>query len=691
MNKVYTGELAFLNESRFEVQGRIRAAEWLKNEFQDDIWHISFNGNPPRTLNFGVRLEDGSMLTENRHAKLLGIIKSWLCAQTHPSCNEGRRFHPETAKSRVFRTLHIIDYLLMNAATLKLAAHGLEAITRNDITNLVTALCQHTDTGISIYQWPAKLRAYLLERSADITADDVARARDGLPGLDAPYEGDDAQLELDRPQLLQVRAWLWRTKLYSRQRRSEDYYRPDVVSLSETIFSETLWGKQPKAAPPELLISASDSPVLEKRRVPVRNFEDDRPDERKITAYLACLQRLSYVIGSKTSLSQEVLRDASRAGLQAFALKESGRTRTLPEGVVMLAFRRAADFVLDHGALLVNCYISLAKAVARQNATLPKFLLDEDILGLLPPEALALGIRDWSIRPAGINTFTSHSSQEYFNSLRANHGLCELLKVLSASISVVIGTLMARRGGELHDLRSGHCLDESGRYLIFANRKSGEHVHRMDEARPIPKVASDMLQMLQRLHQELRPLGFTQDDTPLLASPARLTGKLATSLSASATSLDLFCDYFELPGDGENSRFYIRQHQLRRFFAIAFFWGAGFGGLDTLRWFLGHMDPKHIWHYVTEGTPGEVLRQVRVDYAKEQVLSSAPEADALADVLVERFGTRNFALVDSAQLTEYVDALIGTGTVTVEPHFFSTEEGERFTILIQVTERRSSL
>lgn len=691
MNRFYTGELSFLNNSHVEIWGEIRAAEWLNNAFEDDIWYISFNNDPPRTLNFGVRLEDGSLLTEYQHTKLLGIIKSWLCAQTDPSCNDGRRLHPQTAKSRVFRTLHIIDYLLINSTTLKLARHGFDAITKNDITNLVAALCQHTDTGISIYQWPSKLRAYLLEKSADLTADDVARARDCLPGLDIPYEGDDAQLVLDRPQLLRVRAWLWRTKLYGRQRRSEDCYRPDVVWLSETIFSETLWGKQPKAAPPELLIAASDSPVLERRRVPVRNFEDERPDERKIAAYLACLQRLNYVIGNKTSLSQEALRDASSAGLQAFNLKESGRTRTLPEGVVMRAFRHAADFVLDHGALLVNCYISLAKAITRQDVTLASFLQEEDLLDLLPPQAIALGIRGWSIRPLGINTFTSRSSREYFNSLRANHGLCELLKVLSASISLIIGTLMARRGGELHDLRSGQCLDESGRYLIFANRKSGEYVHRMDEARPIPEVASGMLRMLERLHAELKPLGFAQDDTPLLASPARLTGKLATSPSASATALDLFCDYFEIPGDGEDSRYYIRQHQLRRFFAIAFFWGAGFGGLDTLRWFLGHMDPKHIWHYVTENTPGEVLRQVRVEYAKEQVLSSAPEADALADVLAETFGTRNFALVDSAQLTEYVDALIGTGTVTVEPHFISSAEGERYTILIQVTERKSRL
>lgn len=49
---------------------------------------------------------------------------------------------------------------------------------------------------------------------------------------------------------------------------------------------------------------------------------------------------------------------------------------------------------------------------------------------------------------------------------------------------------------------------------------------------------------------------------------------------------NIFYDFTEVECEN-NKRFYMRQHQLRRFFAMAFFWGNGFGSMDTLRWFLG--------------------------------------------------------------------------------------------------------
>ncbi len=141
----------------------------------------------------------------------------------------------------------------------------------------------------------------------------------------------------------------------------------------------------------------------------------------------------------------------------------------------------------------------------------------------------------------------------------------------------------------------------------------------------------------------------------------------------------------ETPLNHEGKRYYIRQHQLRRFFAMLFFWGSSFGGMDTLRWFLGHADVEHLYHYITESTPGRVLRGTQAHYATEQLQAYNQSASALADLLVKSFGTRKFDLMDASKLNEYIEDLIEEGSVTVKPEFFKAEDGKDYRILITVS------
>jgi len=150
-------------------------------------------------------------------------------------------------------------------------------------------------------------------------------------------------------------------------------------------------------------------------------------------------------------------------------------------------------------------------------------------------------------------------------------------------------------------------------------------------------------------------------------------------------SLDYFCDYVETPLNRDGSRYYIRQHQLRRFFAMLFFWGSSFGGMDTLRWFFSHTDVEHLYHYITESTPGSVLHGAQAHYATEQIQAYNESASSLADLLEKRFSTRKFDLMNSNELDEYIEDLIEEGQVTVNPEFFENENGKDYRILIKVS------
>jgi len=224
--------------------------------------------------------------------------------------------------------------------------------------------------------------------------------------------------------------------------------------------------------------------------------------------------------------------------------------------------------------------------------------------------------------------------------------------------------------------------------LIFFNRKSGIFGMREKEARPAPLIAVKLISILERLQNGLIDIGDLSKNTNLFSHPSHSgNGLVRTGASQHNESLDFFCDYFEMPLNSEGERYYIRQHQLRRFFAMLFFWGRAFGGMDTLRWFLGHTDLKHLYHYITESIPGAMLRSIKATYATEQIVAHTAEAEKLSDLLACHFATRDFSVLDSDEMNDYIDDLIAEGKVQIEPEFFDTPQGIRYRILIVVTSK----
>jgi hypothetical protein len=101
-------------------------------------------------------------------------------------------------------------------------------------------------------------------------------------------------------------------------------------------------------------------------------------------------------------------------------------------------------------------------------------------------------------------------------------------------------------------------------------------------------------------------------------------------------------------------------------------------------WLTSHSDVEHLYHYITEAMPGEVLRGVQVQYATEQLKAYYKGSEQLADLLEQHFGTRKFDLLSTDELDAYVEDLIKEGQVTVEPEFFKDTDGKDYRILIKI-------
>ena len=53
-----------------------------------------------------------------------------------------------------------------------------------------------------------------------------------------------------------------------------------------------------------------------------------------------------------------------------------------------------------------------------------------------------------------------------------------------------------------------------------------------------------------------------------------------------------------------------------------------------------------------------------------------------------KFGTRQFSVLDSDELEDYIEDLMEEGKLEIEPEFFETPNGKTFRVLIVVKERR---
>lgn len=688
----FDGELDFLNNFSNYSINPYRYSRFLESNFDDDVWIIKTGKSILGPIDFRIVLDDGELLTSPKHWKLLETLKCWICVHDHPNACGGRLNSAATARHKIQRTLHLIDYLLLNSKHFQLSKHGLLGLSSNDLRSVLVTLGSQNQVHESLYDWTNRLSNFLLIQSETIPHALIQQHVDSSPML-ATLSEQDNELGLSSQQLIAARVWLWVNGYYQRASGESGYaWMPDFARITRMVYANTLYGQRKKPNHMELFLCEGDYALREHSRVPVTTGDEvDLPRDAHVSAYLSLVRPLELLALEGLPVPLDMLSVIDEPELRSLIeVKPPGRFKSLPQEVVLGTLKTSVEFLLSNGDKIANGYLDVMSHWKTSGKTFVEFARSPVFTQFVSDELRDLGVTHWCIRPLpdGHRTTMAHIARDkYFNSFRSNAGLYELLQVLYGASLFVLGALSARRSGELEDLPQ-NCLDKSGTRLIFRNRKSAEGDMREKEMRPIPLIAIRAIKLLQRIANGLNELGILPKKPPLFAAPFRMTG--LPPISHDRTSyerlMDNLCDYIETPLDNQGRRYYIRQHQLRRFFAMLFFWGGAFGGLDTLRWFLGHTDIEHVWHYISESVPGAALVNIKAHFAVEEVLNNSPDAVNLADLLEEHYGTRDFAILDSEELDLYVEELLVEGTVSVEPQFVSLPDGRSYRILISVKE-----
>jgi len=692
--------LAFLDEFLgFRVR-LYKGFDRLLTDFDSDKWEIVFahSNVPSINIDFCIRLSDGSLLSEDKHSCLLLAMKYWICASVHPDNTRGRglTYSDATASNIICSVLNLIDYFLIRDDYYKLYKYGFEAISKDDVYALADELFSSGHRYETVYRWSHCVSDYLKSELNNANRNELKKI---IKESDIKFheitnsQRSGVELDLDAEEIIYARAWLYQNDLYTKNIKSGYKYSPNRKRVSEIIYKPlTLRGAaftKPNIA--ILSIVNIDSSRREYERVAVKDYNESEPTATSIRQLKSAFNTLLSL--HDESFSYEKLSLPPISAIRVFdsyqvKLNVDKRTASLPSKVVFKALREAVEFHIEYSEHLIASLDNVLHSYSRkineladgQRDSITKVISDDEFNKLLHPKISQKGVTKWGFR-----------NREFkLEGLKSNPGLGVLFSVYYGAVAITVGVIMARRQTELRHLKVDTCLDDAKKNLIFNKAKSTRMLGGKRElvARPIDEIAVEMIEALIKIQRLYLKYGFIKKTGNLFAVPSyNQANKLLDPVKSHhnfSNCIDNFCDYFEMPVNKDGQRYYIRVHQLRRFFALSFFWGNGFGGLDTLRWFMGHTDPEHVYRYITESIPGEVLRHAKSQFVTETIT----EHKELQKLILEKYNTDDFTILTDSEIENYIDELLTEGEVEVEPEFIEVDDGKTYRILVNIVEKR---
>lgn len=677
----YQNEVYSLTSKMFSpsIEGLLydeRNPFWFSNntKFEDDIWTIQVS-KKNKVIDFNITLNDGNKLTSIKHRPLLNAFKYWLVAQGNPFYNGGKIVKPTTIQHNLNRVLTLIDALLINGGKIKLAERHLGAIDEGVALDILSKIAKYGVTE-GIYSYTTKVKEYLANNIDSVTDIQLSQFKEMFPyAFEQHVLAQDNQLTLTESQRVKACCFLYHHNAYvkgggaTKVPNSAIFYH---LHKDTFAFKNQNLPKFDELAIKPLTIST------EYNAIPVKD-DSTLYNESGLREYITIFRTLLVVNGHNdaSSLPVDTIKNISVQRIKKLVeLKPNGRYTTLPATLVFKTIRNAFEFVLDHTDTILDTAFNALSNRPHKNMPLYRNgkntatieIYKEDFINHHVPDCLkALGVKNWRVLNSEVGCFDKR---------RANEDFTNLFHVLMGSIQILVGATMGRRAGELIDLNATDNLlpkkvnpntnREVDFELVFDNRKSGiggKHGARETLSRPVLNSVAGLIYKLQQFNKKLIEANIYKKSqlslfTTLNAHKITLH---KVEPATYANNLDAFCDYFETDVieyiKGDKRRYYIRQHQLRRFFAMVFFWSKGFDGLDTLRHFLGHTDLEHLYHYITEGATGQVLAGVKAKYLIESMdKNHVQNIEKLEPILKKHFKTKAISIqsVDDA-IDDYED------------------------------------
>lgn len=661
-----------------------RAPAFLKSPHGAPVLIADFGSGVSLRISFDIQLGDGTSLASSKNNELRSDCYDFICIQAVRF--QGKRSaSSEVLKQRVLRAIYIFDYLLLNFGS-KLARFGISSVTGPNLVQLIRTIAASKQTVDELYDWKNRLSKFLIKCANSVTAKQYRAAVKLEPTIRDLPAFDHISLALSFKQLRLARAYLLNHGLYNRQRR-DGLLIPNSSTLVGILYQNTLISsvhRQAKPHLPELVIGEIEPGRRELPGVPTRTALDDpRARHQTVATYKAILSTWRRLNPFGVGVPAEALDFVERYKVsRTIELKELGHTNPVPTPHVLYGLKASMDLIYKHAGHLLSSHCAIVIAAHQAGEKVNIYAISNGIDHLLRPETRALGVVKWSLTERKGRYGTATKPHDFARLLRdTKAGLIELVTALFGAMHYVVGTMAAGRQGEISDLLASS-IDDAKRWIDLSTRKSGFGSIRRSHWRPIPAVVAEILSMLSDYKQRLLEGGVAVPKE-LFAIPTTW-GKYSSAPNTVNAALDLFADFVQMPVDDYGRRYYVRQHQLRQFFILAFFYAGGVGGFETLRWFVRHFDPVHLWAYLRQNIPGDVMMRFKAVAVNGMIRDGAEEVAELSIFLRNQLGVDRFDVMTDLELIAYLQDLQDSGVVEIDPLFYTNAGEQRWRLGVSI-------
>lgn len=632
--------LDFLKDFTEEKYDFYEQPTFLKSNFLDPIWIIEYSDNKTSEINFNIVMGDGLYLTHTKHQKTLNTLKYWITFHTLKNNNETKS--KSIMCESIFSIITFFDAFNIFKEHTQIEKYGFENVSENILKYILELLSISNDKFTSLYQLKERvIKRYCQDNNLSIIGD-----------LDINH----------------IDNWTKFHNFYKDIKLNELY--------TDTILKPT---RKPKI----------ENSIINKFRITqeydnILKDDNDNEDNQRSLLSLRTFKQVLISLKDISNYKNEFKYEFNLPNLSIFEnieyfetqLKEKGRYKTIPSNIVFLYVKKAIEFHYEFGQDIVDTYVKFYSVLSNKKYDFSKFKYDENLektfFKCLSPNLKKKGV-------LYLKSFDNkiYNGKERFNILRKNVYFYDLLKVYYGAVQVFIGAIMARRQSEICSLIVGECIDENTNSLIFKQSKTSKGTFGVKNHLylPIDPLGIEMIKNLERLH--INRNGELLFLIPNIKNIFNFNNTVSNTTYSE--NIDFFIDYIN-PELVEGKRYYLRQHQLRRFFAMCFFWGSGFGSLDTLRWFLGHTDVQHVYHYITESTSGEVLKSVKTQFLLENI----EKYENLLNLIKNKYNTEQYDLINTEDLEYYISELVENEKVIVEPEFIEDNNTLNYKIIVKI-------
>lgn len=652
--------------------------DWLLSDITQNVWLIQLNG-AEIALDFDVEFLSSEgraeKLVSEKHRALLNAFKCWLLIQSSPMHTGYQKLAKKTVSVKLRHTLYLIDFLLLNSKAISLEKHF--ALWDKDFVRAtLEKIFEQASVTKGVYETEKRLDEFLNENIKSYSDDCLENS---FEKLIIKFDLSNEVIKRYTPHHRRILGLLYLEGAIETGRKGGRFGLVKLSFLREKLFANTLYGH--KVIQPKLEKYA----VSDEHGAALYSEFPQHPLNKRLDvgiseSYFGHIKQTLYMLAGVNSLGKHIKLETAKISSACFediklnalmttAPKDTGRVPTIGAGEVLPLIRNGFEFIFKHKTVIFEAVESvLVGSIKEINQTSWKEFTEHGYKKYLPPEATDLGIEVLGY---------SVNEEELFKKRREYKDLFFLFSVLQGALQVIVGSTMARRMGEMVELDPFEALLPKGIdpecslstdfNLVFDNRKSGVayggEIVREQLSRPILNRVASIIYQWQKFNLRVSKQGLLKNlnEVGLFTSLSSQTVAFKEGNTESfIDNFDAFCDYFEtrsyVDENGVTRRLYIRQHQLRRFFAMTFYWAYGYEASETLRYFLAHTDIEHLERYVTEETSGEVLRGVQaermIDGIRNRDISHIGELEV---ILKNKFGLNSVEYATYSEISDDIE------------------------------------